>query len=307
MKRKAFLIIAFSFILMAGSFLVGCGGSGGSNGGGGGDRKTVETVKLPKASGDTVYGNSLASIDASNTDCGYVMIKYKGSAAKSKIQITDPEKIVYTYALSGNDYAAFPFSSGDGNYHVDVLEQASGNMYALIFSQDVKVSLKDQFQPFLFPNQYSWYTKDSEAIQLGRDLSGDSSDDLNFVENVYNYVIDNIEYDNDKAKNVPVDYIPDIDETLDSGKGICFDYAALMTAILRSQKIPTKLVVGYSSDVYHAWISVYLKDIGWVDDIIEFDGKNWSLMDPTLAAGNGKDEVKDYIGDGSHYIVKYSY
>ena len=66
-----------------------------------------------------------------------------------------------------------------------------------------------------------------------------------------------------------------------TGKGICFDYASLMAALLRSQGIPTKLVVGYSGDAYHAWISVYLDEIGWVDKIIEFDGKSWSLIDPT--------------------------
>ena len=90
-------------------------------------------------------------------------------------------------------------------------------------------------------------------------------------------------------------------------KGICFDYASLMSALLRSQGIPTKLVVGYSGTAYHAWISVYLDEAGWVDNIIEFDGKDWSLMDPTLAANNDEDSVKKYVGDGSNYIVKYSY
>ena len=74
--------------------------------------------------------------------------------------------------------------------------------------------------------------------------------------------------------------------TLSTGKGICFDYAALMTAMLRSQGIPTKLEIGYSGEVYHAWISTYIDEIGWVDNVIQFDGKSWSLIDPTLAASN---------------------
>ena len=80
-----------------------------------------------------------------------------------------------------------------------------------------------------------------------------------------------------------------------------------MSAMLRSQGIPTKLVVGYSGDAYHAWISVYLKETGWVDKIIEFNGKSWTLMDPTLAASNSRSSVQKYIGDGSNYTVKYSY
>ena len=65
-----------------------------------------------------------------------------------------------------------------------------------------------------------------------------------------------------------------------------------MSAMLRSQRIPTKLEVGYSGDVYHAWISCYVDEIGWVDNIIEFDGKNWSIMDPTLAANNSAWEME---------------
>ena len=109
------------------------------------------------------------------------------------------------------------------------------------------------------------------------------------------------------AENTEAGYIPDIDNTMKTKKGICFDYASLMAAMLRSQNIPTKLVVGYSGDAYHAWISVYLHESGWIDNIIEFDGKNWSLIDPTLAANNSGSSVKNYIGDGSNYTVKYLY
>ena len=80
-----------------------------------------------------------------------------------------------------------------------------------------------------------------------------------------------------------------------------------MTAMLRSQQIPTKLEVGYAGEVYHAWISCYVDEIGWVDNIIEFNGETWSLMDPTLAANNNSSAVQEYIGDGSKYVVKYTY
>ena len=80
-----------------------------------------------------------------------------------------------------------------------------------------------------------------------------------------------------------------------------------MSAMLRSQRIPTKLEVGYSGDVYHAWISCYVDEIGWGDNIIEFDGKNWSIMDPTLAANNSASDVKKYVENGKNYVTKYTY
>ena len=174
-------------------------------------------------------------------------------------------------------------------------------------AQSINVSIEDEFLPFLYPNQYVNFHTDSKAVSKGSDLAKDTYSDLDVVQNIYNYVIKNISYDTEKAQNVSYGYVPDIDDTLSSKKGICFDYAALMTSMLRSQNIPTKLEVGYSGDAYHAWISTYIDDKGWVDDIIQFNGNTWQIMDPTLAATNDSAAVKKYVGDGSHYVVKYTY
>ena len=263
---------------------------------------------VPTASGETCYGDDSVSIDASNISDGYVMIRYTGRSEKAKAQITIPDGTVYTYTIKGSDYNTFPLTGGNGDYTLKVYEWVVDNSYALAFSKNLSVSLSDEFKPFLYPNQYVWFTGDSQVVALGRELSDQSADDLeDYVQNSYYYVIRNISYDNDKAENTPTDYVPDIDTILEEKKGICFDYASLMAALLRSQSIPTKLEVGYSGEAYHAWISVYLTESGWVDNIIEFDGKDWVLMDPTLAANNSSKAVAKYIGDGSKYTVKYSY
>ncbi|MBQ7678187.1 MAG: lipoprotein [Lachnospiraceae bacterium] len=272
-------------------------------------RETVHDFNMPEAPGTTVYGNSAISIDASNTADGYVMIRYGGSAPKVQVQIHNPDGTEYDYPLEISDYHALPLTGGNGTYQIDVLENVTEDMYSVGLSQKVRVELADEFRPYLFPNQYVNYTADSEAVQKGVELSDDSTDDISFITNVYNWVIKNISYDTDLASNVTVNYIPSVDATYASKKGICFDYASLMSAMLRSQDIPTKLVVGYSGTAYHAWISVYLEGKGWVDDIIEFNGSDWSLMDPTLAANNANNDsaVKEYVGDGSNYTAKYTY
>lgn len=270
-------------------------------------RETSTSVPAPEASGKTVYEAKDVTIDASNTSDGYVMIRYKGNSSKIKIQISGPDENIYTYTSHAGKYETFPLTVGNGRYRIDVLENISDDLYFLSQSQTIDVNIENEFDPFLYPNQYVWYVADSKAVELGRQLSDQSADDLDFVSSVYNYVTENIRYDNDKAATVTIDYVPDIDETLATGEGICFDYASLMSAILRSQNVPTKLVVGYSGAAYHAWISVWLEETGWVDNIIEFDGTNWSIMDPTLGAGNNKKTVKEYVGDGTNYTAQYHY
>lgn len=327
MHKKSFIMYSLIILLFSASFLTGCSGDTSSAKNSDSDspvfsfgssksrnhsddkkRTTVHKYLRPKAPGNVVYGNNIVSIDASNVSEGYIMVKYQGDVDKVKLQVTTPDETKYTYILSTGSYEAFPLSGGNGNYHLDVLEHAYDDMYAIVLSQDIDVSLNDEFKPFLYPNQYVWFTKDSGAVDYAAQLSDQSSDDLDYVEQVYLYVTKNISYDEKLASNVKSGYLPDIDKTMKTQKGICFDYASLMAAMLRSQKIPTKLVVGYSGEAYHAWISVYLKEKGWVDNIIEFNGKSWSLMDPTLAANNNSsDTVAEYVGDGSNYTVKYSY
>lgn len=273
-------------------------------------RASEPKVRVPEASGTSVYKSSNISLDASHADDGYIMLNYSGSNEKVKFQIKAPDGTEYTYpAASYGEYDVYPLPGIDGTYTVTAYESVSieDNLYAVIFTQDLNVKIADRFSPFLYPNYYVHFSADSACVKKGSELAEDCYSDLDVISNIYDYVIQNISYDTKKAQNVQYGYTPDPDETLTSRTGICFDYASLMSAMLRSQKIPTRLEVGYAGDVYHAWISCHVNEIGWVNNIIEFDGKNWSLMDPTLAANNDSSKVKDYIGDGSKYIIKYTY
>ena len=264
-------------------------------------------VLVPEAPGTSLMGNSSIEIDVSNISQGYLMARYVGNGAKVKFFIETPDQVRYTYDLpASQSYAALPLTAGNGTYTLDVREHIEGDLYSNLYMDTIDVSIDNEFSPFLYPNQYTWFAQDSQTVSKASDLTRGVKNGLEAVGAVYDFVITNISYDEEKARTVESGYLPDVDETLESGKGICFDYAALMTAMLRSQGIPTKLEIGYSGEVYHAWISTWLKEKGWVENIIEFDGKNWSLIDPTLAAGNKPSSVKKYIGDGSNYTLMYS-
>ena len=118
-------------------------------------------------------------------------------------------------------------------------------------------------------------------------------------------MIRNFTYDYDKAASVKSGYLPVVDEVFQSNTGICFDYAAVMASMLRTQNIPTRLEVGYVGEEYHAWISTYIKDVGWVNGIIEFDGSNWNLLDPTFASTSKS--PTNFITEDSKYLTKYVY
>jgi Transglutaminase-like enzymes, putative cysteine proteases len=270
----------------------------------------ASTILSPVASGKTVYSNTTVIIDASNAKEGYIMIKYTGtSKAKLVCLLTGPDKVEYKYVLNGNgDYDVFPLSGGDGKYSVTVLRNVKDNSYAKEFAATVETKLTNQFSPFLYSNQYVNYNAESKVVKKATELCKDIDADLDKIKAVYEYVVANFTYDYDKAETVKSGYLPEVDKILDAKKGICFDYAAVMCAMLRSQGVPSKLVVGYAGTVYHAWISAYTAETGWIEKVIYFDGTNWKLMDPTFASsGMTAKELAKYIGDGSSYSAMFLY
>lgn len=270
-------------------------------------RDNTPACLIPEHPGTEAYGNEYVDIDVSNASEGYVCISYLGSIEKVKVQITCPNTTTYTYNLHGG-YEVFPLTIDSGTYRFVVLENQYDNQYSTAFTADLDLNITNLYGPYLYPNQYVTFDSTSQTVAKAKELADGAKDDLEVLTRVYNYVISNVQYDTEFAQSVGPGYTPYPDNTLASQKGICLDYAALMCAMLRSQRIPTHMEVGYAGTAYHAWISVFLDEIGWVNGIIEFDGNNWELMDPTFAASSPSDEaLKEFIGDGSNYDTKYIY
>lgn len=262
----------------------------------------------PSADGKSEKRNNLAVIDFSNASEGYVMAQYTDATDKRlKVQVKHGED-TYTYNITPQSWAVFPLSEGSGEYKITVYRQTEGTKYATILSHTITADLKNDFSTFLYPNQYVDYSVAPNTIDKAYELTKFITDPLQKVAAIYDFVVDTISYDKNEAATVQSGYLPVLDEVLETKTGICFDYAALMTGMLRSQGIPCKLVVGYAGKAYHAWINVWTEESGWVDGVIFFDGVKWQRMDPTFASSsNRSDSIMEYIGDGSNYTEKYLY
>ena len=279
-----------------------------------GTRDNTPKVLIPvqdTASPETLLGNEEVDVDISSASQGYLSVRYKGRYPRAKIRLTSDNGKAYTYELTTDQsWCVFPFSLGDGTYVLGVYGNIEGTMYTEVFSTEVPVHLENEFGPFLYPNQYCWFATDSNAVAEGSRVCHPANSDLEAVQLVFNYIVSHISYDWDEAENIQSGYLPEVDEVLETGKGICLDYSSLIASMLRTQGIPTRMEIGYAGTAYHAWISCYLEEVGWVNGIIQFDGKNWSMMDPTFTASSnesGNKKLKEFIGDGSNYKTIYLY
>lgn len=301
-----FLPVRLFFVwLLFGILLAGCGNSPSSD-----EEPPVYSparVLTPEAPGKKTLGSSPLILDISNQDQGYLTAESDSDDSRMNIQLTAPSGVVYSYFLEPDEQTVLPFSEGSGEYLITCYQQVDGNQYAALYTETLTIKLQNEFLPFLYPNQYVDFSSKSEACKLAASLVKEDMTDIDILKTFYTYVTSHISYDYDKADSVEAGYLPDVDDTLSTGTGICFDYAALTTAMLRSQDIPCKLQIGYSGDVKHAWIDVYIRGRGWVRKAVSFDGDTWKLMDPTFDANSDGDEaIQEYIGDESNYTVQFT-
>ncbi|MBO4890225.1 MAG: transglutaminase domain-containing protein [Lachnospiraceae bacterium] len=271
------------------------------------NRSNEPKCLTPVAGGELVFGGDELIVDATNSADGYLYVKSTGEIQDIKIQLNCNDSVTYTYIIPAGD-SVVPLSLGDGTYTVIAYEgMGDEGMYATKFAETIDVTMPDKYLPYLYPNLYVQFDINADVVQLGKELAAGKGSDIEVIAAVYDYVVKNITYDHERAATVKPDYVPNVDMVLKEKKGICFDYAALMAAMLRSQRIPTRLEFGYAGDAYHAWITSYIEDEGWINGIIEFDGVDWTLMDPTFAANAGTKKIKSFIGDGNNYTTKYIY
>ena len=318
MNRGAKTVVG-AIALVASLALVACGGGGdgggtGGAGTGGGNNDTTSGAdfqapsSVDAASFDEAGAVSQNDgfIDVSSVNDG-VVLAHATSASRLKLLVTHGD-MSYNYDLPGDGTPiTAPVNMGDGEYTFAIMRNVGGNDYVETASTTANVTLTSETAPFTRPNMFCNYTDSSACVAKARELTASAQNVGDAVKAVCTYIVDNVDYDKDKASKVTkvTGYVPNPDETFSTNKGICFDYASLGAAMLRSVGIPTKIVTGYVSpnDLYHAWIMVYI-DGSWTSAQFSVNPQSWSRVDLTFAADSSNDSL---VGDGISYTDRYVY
>lgn len=216
------------------------------------------------------------------TSRGLLRICYKNNTDSAlKLQVLYDENSI-AYNLKGDgSLEDFPLQYGDGEYTARIMQNIEGEKYFAVDAKTFSVKLDSQNLVYLNSVQNIDWDYDRKAIKAVKIIVYDTvlgkseNIQLSSAQDLYNYIIENIKYDDKKVFSLSYEYLPDIDQTFIDGKGICYDYSSLFAAMLRSINIPAKLVKGYASyapESYHAWNEVYIMG-------------EWVVIDTTKDAG----------------------
>jgi transglutaminase-like putative cysteine protease len=154
---------------------------------------------------------------------------------------------------------------------------------------------------FLFDSEYIEF---SEEIRAFTEISFTPKRSLlDAVKDLMHRIYDEFEYDPDFSS-----LATPLKEVLEHRKGVCQDFAHLAIACLRMQGVAARYVSGYietippegqeklvGADASHAWFSVYVPYLGWID----FDPTNATIPDEqhiTVAWGRDYADVTPIKG-----------
>ena len=232
-------------------------------------------------------------------------LKYAGAAdVKVKVQITGQggEHLHLQPQQRRHARRRLPLrpSGATGPVHRRRSTNTSGNQVrAQAYSnQPSRSSCASAFLPFLYPNQYVNYSADSRTVSVAKARRAAGAARVptsgTVTANVYNYVTEPHRSTTmlQGRRTVQSGLIrPTVDKRRwPPGTGICFDYAAVMAAMLQQLRDPhpSRRWATCQAPPTTPGSAPTSPGVGWVDGIIQFDGKSWKLMDPTFASNGGK-------------------
>lgn len=209
---------------------------------------------------DVLIRQGSFTLDPTGVQDGYFIARSEPSSTGLKMRVTR-DKAVYTYDLNTRgEYEIFPLQLGSGRYDVSLYKNVKGTRYAKEAEVRLDVQLTNEDGCYLAPNQYVHYTPESFAVLAARQLCEGVESDEEKLNILTQFIVENFTYDHERARQQKTFYLGDADMCFETRKGLCQDYAVMLAAMLRTQGIPTKMVLGYAQNFYHAWNQVRIGD-----------------------------------------------
>ena len=151
--------------------------------------------------------------------------------------------------------------NADGTYNIRIMKRLSGNSYENIYSE---IKTVENCTPWLGTSEVVDMEESQEMLKsdIVQEILA-LEDPEAITKATYEYLTTNWTYNYERARTVKSWYTPNNNEVFVEQSGICYDYASVVAAILRTAGIPTKVIFGYAGGNYHAWNEVLLND-EWV-------------------------------------------
>lgn len=225
-------------------------------------------------------------------------IRISGSTTKEKIKLLVSgvdKQIWYETELSDGNFAEEIWFDRQGEYTIQVMVNEYDRKYS--YGPSITIENTEELDMYLIPAKHI-ESNDEMIINAAKEITLDCGSDLEMVKAIYDWVVENIEFDYEKlSKHNKGQYDNQYGAlyTINTGSGVCYDYSTLVAALARSMGIKAKVVEGDLNQGmlkgFHAWNEVFISELD-----------SWINIDTTLAATTGEDYF-DFANNDESYTA----
>lgn len=277
---------------------------------------TEEEIVLTNNNG--VYSNKFVRIDTTTASEGYIILENLDERAynigvyistKVKNDVEKNPNYIWISDSKGKCSIKIPLTYGVTEYNITVVTsmtyeptgtECSSKKAELTFTPKIV----SETGPFLFSAGEVIYDENMMFIKKAKEIADTCSNDFEKVEKMQAWLTSYMSYKKEEATPRLV-YQCDLEKIYSRKTGVCYDYAVILAAMLRSQGIPCKLDFGYYDGVGHVWTEVYINSDGvHAADNVYLEGKKWSRVEATLSGANG---AKEFINESDKYVWTETY
>lgn len=277
----------------------------------------TDAIKLTQTA-TGIYSNKYVKINTNTASKGYIEVQYIEPNGYN-IEVNVNTKVANQRGTTGawHYYTTFKapctlkvaLTYGNTEYTINVWSTMNGeygNMPSKKAELTIKLSNVSQTGGFLLSTGEVIYNQDMNFIKKANEIAATCSNGFEVVSKIYDWLTSYMSYKIYEETSVR-HYKCNLQTVYNRKAGVCYDYAVVLAAMLRSQGIPCKVVFGkYSNSTSgngHAWNEVYITQSGSIStNKLAIDGKKWCRLDPTLTSVNPYPESITFMNNSSNYL-----
>lgn len=230
---------------------------------------------------------------------GYIRISGSTNNSRIKLMVSGADNQVwYDVKLDNGKFDEEIWFDKQGKYTIEIMVNEYDRKYS--YGPGITVENTEELDKYLIPAKHI-ESSNEEIINTAREITKSCSNDLEKARTIYDWVTDNIQFDYDKLlrhKNGQYDNEYGALNTINSGKGVCYDYATLAAALCRSLGLRAKVAEGDLNNGplkgFHAWNEIYIGE-----------SNSWISIDTTLGATNGEDYFNFRDDEKTYTVCEY--
>lgn len=230
---------------------------------------------------------------------GYIRISGSTNNSRIKLMVSGADNQVwYDVKLNEGKFNEEIWFDKQGKYTIKIMVNEYDRKYS--YGPGITVENTEELDRYLIPAKHI-ESSNEEIINTAREITRTCSSDLEKARAIYDWVKDNIRYDYDKLlrhENDQYDNKYGALNTINSGKGVCYDYAALAAALCRSLGLRAKVVEGDLNSGplkgLHAWNEFYIAEL-----------ESWINIDITLGDTTGRNYFNFENNGESHTAIEF--